>query len=252
MRWRSGVVLTQDNSKALIRSDEEDGRISIKVVGSLSNALLSTIRADFIKIHATIPHLPVQEFLVIREIDTLQATGREVPVEYFFLTQLERQGDREVSLPNLKGKYNPHTLLAGLETAEYNSEYNSDENDRLRQERSRMSRTFSPLKPLKPEPIEQKRSPNLFRTSLPLLFIFGVVTAIFAILADSIPGFKLTLILVAIVLVTALIIIVILLLNGTITTADFNRFLEGFWKSVPLLRPQDQRLPDQNDKSDTQ
>ena len=234
MRWRSGVVLTQDTSKALIRSDEEEGYISIKVVGSRANALLATIRADFTKIHATIPHLPVQEFLVIREIDNDRPTGREVPVEYFFLTQLERQGDREVSLPNLKGKYDPHTLLAGLVKPEYNAEYQNNEDDRLRQERSRMSRGFQPLKPLKLEP---KRSPSLFRMSLPFLLILGTVTAIFTILAFYIPLVKLPLILLAIVLIFALISIIILLVNGTLTPDHFNQFIEGFWKSLPLLRP---------------
>jgi internalin A len=169
MRWRSGAILNQDTCKALVRADEEDSFIAIKVQGNRGSALLSTIRADFTKIHATIPHLAVRQFLVIRELKDDKPTGREVPVDYNYLCDLDRRGIVECPLPNLKGEYNLRHLLEGVESLEWRL---ADLDDRL--DRSYQSRSSRPLKPLNQKP----QKPGLIKITGIMLGILCVVSAI--------------------------------------------------------------------------
>ena len=104
MRWRSGLVVTKNTAKVLIRADEEERLISIKVTGNRGDNLLDIIRTDFEKIHDTIRNLAVEEFLVVKEMVNDQLTGREVPVEYLYLCELERSDVETCKLPRLKGE----------------------------------------------------------------------------------------------------------------------------------------------------
>ncbi|NCQ76631.1 MAG: GTP-binding protein, partial [Microcystis aeruginosa W13-13] len=176
MRWRSGVVLTMDLNKALVRADEEDNYISIKAQGSRASALLAIIKTDFQKIHATIPNLAVQERLVIRELQGEKPTGVEVPVDYLYLIELDRQGSVEATLPGLRGKYNIRDILEGVESK---TEREGDLDER--EERSRKSRENRPIVPKTPE------TPNLLKPSLALLLVLAVVAFIFAVLANTVP-----------------------------------------------------------------
>ena len=227
MRWRSGAVLTLDHSKALVRADEEDNIISIKVQGSRASALLSTIRADFTKLHT---NLAVQEFLVIREVVNDQPTGREVPVDYTYLCDLEHQRTVEASLPRLKGTYNLRNLLEGVES-------HSQRQDNLddRRDRSRKTRSDRPLRPLDQPP----QRPSLVKTSVLMLIVLAVVAAIFAAIAHSVPGLNLVITVLAILVAFGGIGIFILKITGIIDDSTFQKTLDGFWKAVPFLKGKD-------------
>jgi internalin A len=236
MRWRSGVVLTQDLRKALVRADEEDNFIAIKVTGDRGSALLSTIRTDFNKIHATIPHLAVREFLVIREIQDNQPTGREVPIDYNYLCDLDRQGITEAPLPNLKGKYNLRSLLEGVESREARL---SDLDDRL--DRSSKSRRDRPLQTRK------KEKPGLLTVSAMMLIVLAVVSGIVVTIAHFVPGLNLILVLPAILLMSVIVILPALKVTGFITEDSFTKGLEGFFKALPILKGKDPEKPTDND-----
>ncbi len=228
MRWRSGVVLTMDLNKALVRADEEDNYISIKAQGSRANALLAIIRADFQKIHATIPNLAVQERLVIRELQGEKPTGVEVPVDYLHLIELDRQGRVEEPLPGLRGKYNIRDILEGVESK---TERARDLHER--EERGRKSRENRPISPKTPE------TPNLLKPSLALLLVLAVVAFIFAVLANTVPVVQFITSVLAIIFIFALIVIVGLLRTGKINETTFNQFLEGFWRSITIFKGQE-------------
>jgi internalin A len=228
MRWRSGVVLTQDLRKALVRADEEDNVIAIKVTGDRGSALLSTIRADFDKIHATIPHLAVREYLVIREIQDDKPTGREVPIDYNYLCDLDRQGISEAPLPNLKGKYNLRSLLEGIESRESRL---STLDDRL--EKGYKSRNSRPLKPRK------KEKPGLLINSAIMLIVLAVVSAIVVVIVHSVSGLSLVLVLPAILLMVAIVILPAMKISGFITEDGFIKGLDGFFKSIPIFKGRD-------------
>ena len=227
MRWRSGAVLTLDHSKALVRADEEDNIISIKVQGSRASALLSTIRTDFTKLHT---NLAVQEFLVIREVINDQPTGREVPVDYTYLCNLEHQRTVEASFPRLKGTYNLRNLLEGVES---HSQRQDNLDDRL--DRSRKTRLDRPLRPLPQSP----QRPGLVKTSVLMLIVLAVVAAIFAAIAHYIPGLNLLVIVTAILIAFAVGSIFILRTTGIIDNSTFQGTLDGFWKAVSLQKGQD-------------
>jgi internalin A len=237
MRWRSGVVLTQDLRKALVRADEEDNFIAIKVTGNRGSALLSTIRTDFDKIHDTIPHLAVREYLVIREIQDNKPTGREVPIDYNYLCDLDRQGITEAPLPNLKGKYNLRSLLEGVESREARL---SDLDDRL--DRSSKSRRDRPLQTRK------KDKPGLITVSAIMLVVIAVVSAIVVAIAHSVPGLNLIIVLPTILLMFSIVILVVLKITGFITEDGFMKGLEGFFKAIHILKGKDPEKPKDDTK----
>ena len=238
MLWRSGAVLTQDIAKALVRADDEDTFISIKVQGNRGNALLSTIRADFDKIHRTIPHLAVREYLVIREFDKGQYSDREVPVDYNYLCDLDRQRITEAPLPNLTGTYNLCDLLEGVESYDQRQ---SNLDDRL--DRSRNSRDSRKLRPLPKPP-----KPGLFKTSALMLTILAIVSGIFVAIVHFVPGLQLVLILIAILLAFSVVSIIILRVTGTITDETFSKSLEGFYSTLPILKGNDSESPSTPEK----
>jgi internalin A len=238
MLWRSGVVLTQDQCKALVRADGEDNFIAIKVQGNRGSALLATIRADFKKIHNTIPHLAVREYLVIRECKDGKPTGRELPVDYNYLCRLDQNGIVECILPKLEGKYNPRDILEGIESRKRRLD---DLPDRL--DRSRKSRESRPLKPQKNKP----RKTGLIKISGILLGILCVVSAIFVVVANSLLGANPFIVIPAILLAFAVVVIVTLRITGIITEDAFNKGLAGFFKAVPMLKGKEPENPEKDD-----
>ncbi|MFM6589711.1 MAG: leucine-rich repeat protein [Microcystis panniformis] len=237
MRWRSGVVLTMDLNKALVRADEEDNYISIKAQGSRASALLAIIKTDFDKIHDTIPNLAVQEKLVIRELQGEKPTGVEVPVDYLHLIELDHQGVVEAILPGLRGKYNIRDILEGVESKTERERYLNE-----REERSRKSRENRPMSPKTPE------TPNLLKPSLALLLVLAVVACIVAVFAHFVPDSKHITSVLTIIFIFALIVIVLLLWTGKINETTFNQFLEGFWRSITIFKGQEPK-PKNDDTS---
>ncbi|MBE9073874.1 COR domain-containing protein [Microcystis sp. LEGE 08355] len=240
MRWRSGVVLTMDLNKALVRADEEDNYISIKAQGSRASALLAIIKTDFDKIHATIPNLAVQEKLVIRELQGEKPTGVEVPVDYLHLIKLDRQGIVEATLPGLRGKYNIRDILEGVESK---TERARDLD--IKEERSRKSRENRPMSPKTPE------TPNLLKPSLALLLVFAVVACIVAVFAHFVPDSKHITSVLTIIFIFALIVIVLLLWTGKINETTFNQFLEGFWRSITIFKGQEPKTNNDDTPQET-
>ncbi|TRU95593.1 MAG: GTP-binding protein [Microcystis wesenbergii Mw_QC_B_20070930_S4] len=240
MRWRSGVVLTMDLNKALVRADEEDNYISIKAQGSRASALLAIIKTDFQKIHATIPNLAVQEKLVIRELQGEQPTGVEVPVDYLYLIELDRQGSVEEPLPGLRGKYNIRNILEGVESKTERERYLDE-----REERGRKSRENRPMSPKTPE------TPNLLKPSLALLLVFAVVACIVAVFAHFVPDSKHITSVLAIIFIFAFIVFVLLLLTGKINQTTFNQLLEGFWRSITIFKGQEPKTNNDDTSQET-
>lgn len=224
-RWRSGAVLTQDSNKALVRADEEDNRITIKVQGRSANTLLATIRGDFAKIHDKFSdNLAVQEKLVVTEQGN---TGREVPVDYNYLCELEDRDIKESLLPNLQGTYSISDLLAGVESSRQRKLGLAE-----RQNRSRKSRDGRPIKSLNQR---QDKAPSLLKPSLVLLLVLFVVAAIFAVIAHFIPAVNLVITVVGIIIVFPVLSIMALLVTGIIDRATLSRFFEGFWTAVSAI-----------------
>ncbi|MCA2630673.1 MULTISPECIES: COR domain-containing protein [unclassified Microcystis] len=240
MRWRSGVVLTMDLNKALVRADEEDNYISIKAQGSRASALLAIIRADFEKIHATIPNLAVQEKLVIRELQGEKPTGVEVPVDYLHLIELDRQGRVEEPLPGLRGKYNIRNILEGVESK---TERARDLD--IREERGRKSRENRPMSPKTPE------TPNLLKPSLALLLVLAVVACIVAVIAHFVPDSKHITSVLTIIFIFAFIVFVLLLLTGKINQTTFNQLFEVLSRFIPTFKGQEPKTNNDDTPQET-
>jgi internalin A len=240
MRWRSGVVLTMDLNRALVRADEEDNYISIKAQGSRASALLAIIRADFEKIHATIPNLAVQERLVIRELQGEKPTGVEVPVDYLHLIELDRQGRVEEPLPGLRGKYNIRNILEGVESK---TERARDLDKR--EERGRKSRENRPMSPKTPE------TPNLLKPSLALLLVLAVVACIVAVFAHFVPDSKHITSVLTIIVIFAFIVFVLLLLTGKINQTTFNQLFEVLSRFIPTFKGQEPKTNNDDTPQET-
>ncbi|GBL09934.1 Internalin-A [Microcystis aeruginosa Sj] len=240
MRWRSGVVLKMDLNRALVRADEEDNYISIKAQGSRASALLAIIRADFQKIHANIPNLAVQEKLVIRELQGGQPTGVEVPVDYLYLIELDRQGVVEATLPGLRGKYNIRDILEGVESKTERERYLDE-----REERGRKSRENRPMTSETPE------NPNLLKPSLPLLLVLAVVACIVAVIAHFVPDSKHITSVLTIIVIFAFIVFVLLLLTGKINQTTFNQLFEVLSRFIPTFKGQEPKTNNDDTPQET-
>ncbi|MCZ8066992.1 MAG: leucine-rich repeat domain-containing protein [Microcystis sp. LE17-20D] len=240
MRWRSGVVLTMDLNKALVRADEEDNYISIKAQGSRASALLAIIRADFDKIHDTIPNLAVQEKLVIRELQGEKPTGVEVPVDYLYLIELDHQGRVEEPLPGLRGKYNIRDILEGVESKTERERYLDE-----REERGRKSRENRPMSPKTPE------TPNLLKPSLALLLVLAVVACIVAVFAHFVPDSKHITSVLTIIFIFAFIVFVLLLLTGKINQTTFNQLFEVLSRFIPTFKGQEPKTNNDDTPQET-
>jgi len=226
MRWRSGVVLTMDLNKALVRADEEDNYISIKAQGSRASALLAIIKTDF--------------KLVIRELQGEKPTGVEVPVDYLHLIKLDHQGVVEAILPGLRGKYNIRNILEGVE-----SKTERARDIDIKEERSRKSRENRPMSPKTPE------TPNLLKPSLALLLVLAVVACIVAVIAHFVPDSKHITSVLTIIFIFAFIVFVLLLLTGKINQTTFNQLFEVLSRFIPTFKGQEPKTNNDDTPQET-
>ncbi len=113
--WRRGVVLERDGHRALVHADVEDRVIRVAVAGRTDDrrSMLDLIRADFERIHATLPKM--------RVVEQVPVPGHAgALVEYQLLVKLLRQG---VSTHHVNGadgliEIRVGTLLGEIESPE--------------------------------------------------------------------------------------------------------------------------------------
>jgi internalin A len=110
--WRRGVVLEPDGHPALVKADIEDRIISIAVAGRADErrTMLDLIRADFERIHETIPKLRVTERVPI-------ADHPGVLVDYQHLVRLSRMSERSFIPEGMDQHISVRALLGEIETA---------------------------------------------------------------------------------------------------------------------------------------
>jgi internalin A len=66
-RWRTGVILTFEGNRALVKADVQDKKVFISVSGTASGRrrLLAVIRSEFERIHRDIRNLQPQEMIPV-------------------------------------------------------------------------------------------------------------------------------------------------------------------------------------------
>ena len=108
--WRSGAVLIQDGSRALVKADREDKKIFIWVSGEQSTRrqLLGTIRSHFEHIHGTITGIEAEAMVTV--------PGSSIPVRYQHLRTLERNHVPTFIPDGLEKPVSVQALLEGVET----------------------------------------------------------------------------------------------------------------------------------------
>jgi len=111
--WRTGVVLTHENNKALIKADIEDKKIFIWVNGNQATrrVLLGIIRKEFKHIHSTIKGLDAKE----------KVPYKNVTIDYEHLLKLERMGETTIIPEGLEERVNVKELLNGVDNPEVKS-----------------------------------------------------------------------------------------------------------------------------------
>ena len=112
--WRNGVVLISDDgqNRALIKADTEDRKIFIHISGrpETRSLFLAIIRADFRKIHATIPKLNLKEVIPL-------PGHPDVTIDYADLLKLRERGITTYYYPKADAEINVNQLLDGLDLA---------------------------------------------------------------------------------------------------------------------------------------
>ncbi|MEE4358858.1 MAG: COR domain-containing protein [Desulfococcaceae bacterium] len=114
--WRNGTVLVSDDgrNRALVKADTEDRKILISVTGNPQSrrTFLAVIRADFRKIHATIPKISVREKVPVPK-------APHVVVDYQHLLRLEEKNMRYYLPEGLDEEIDVAELLNGVEPVEH-------------------------------------------------------------------------------------------------------------------------------------
>ena len=122
--WRSGVVLTYEGSRALVKSDREDKKIFIWIDGSKATQrqLLGIIRSHFDHIHGTITGIEVA--------GKVPLPGRpDVVLDYQDLLVLESVGKSTHFIPSLRTEVNVKQLLEGVEPMRSQQQQDPDNRD---------------------------------------------------------------------------------------------------------------------------
>jgi len=108
--WRTGMVLTMDENRALVKADREDALLTIRVSGAPRGrrGLLTAIRAQLRAIERTIPGLTGEEQVPV-------PGHPNVWVPYSHLLNLESAGKETVIPQGLVDEFRISELLDGIE-----------------------------------------------------------------------------------------------------------------------------------------
>jgi internalin A len=114
-RWRTGVMLRSGKNTALVRGDSVAMKVHIAINGPVPTRrdLLSVVRNDFAKIHASISRLGVKEMVPVPGLDV-------EPLAYDHLLAAEAVGDKDwpVVADGVRHKVMIAALLDGIEPKE--------------------------------------------------------------------------------------------------------------------------------------
>jgi internalin A len=126
--WRTGVVLTMDNNRALVKADREEALLTIRISGPARGrrGLLTAIRAELRAIERTIPGLTGEEQVPV-------PGHPNVWVPYSHLLNLESVGKEMVIPQGLVDEFRISKLLDGIE----------DKTDRARTRQREIERSTS-------------------------------------------------------------------------------------------------------------
>ena len=111
--WRTGVVLKNNNNKALVKADLEDRKIFISITGKEKTRweFLTVIRSHFNHIHDSIVKIEANEKVPLPE-------HKEIVLDYKDLLGLEEMGKLKHPIPKLKIEVDIKLLLDGIELPE--------------------------------------------------------------------------------------------------------------------------------------
>ncbi|MEI9865580.1 MAG: COR domain-containing protein, partial [Limisphaerales bacterium] len=113
LRWRTGVVLSRDGCRAVVRADVRERRVNIHIVGPERQRrdLLAIIREKFTEQHRDLKGLVVDE-----RVPVLGAAG--VTVSFRKLLSLEERGIDEYEPESMDHPLSVQELLNGVESLE--------------------------------------------------------------------------------------------------------------------------------------
>jgi internalin A len=110
LRWRSGMVLSKPSvfkAEARIRADREDQKITIDACGEEPRRLLSFIRETLKEIIEGFTDLPFEEMA--------QIPGTKEFWDYQWLVEMEKAGETEFFVPQIRKRIRVADMLDGVE-----------------------------------------------------------------------------------------------------------------------------------------
>ena len=233
--WRNGVVLTKGGNKALIKADKEDRKIFILISGNLSTRriLLESIRDQFDYIHHSIPGIEVEEKVPL-------PNRPEVLVDYKHLLDLEALGEQTFVPSGLRERIRVRDLLEGIET--------SMDREHRQEARRELGHWVEP--PPVPKPDHYHPTPWISGSFY--LLVFGVVTAILAIVSHVLPWYALPLVIIGALQSIGLVGAFQLMQDQRFSEENFVSLILEAYKQLPLLLgPKKKRLPPPTGDDDT-
>jgi internalin A len=221
--WRNGVVISKDGNRALVKADLEDRKIFIHVSGrpARQRVLMDVIRAEFERIHATIPQLIVAEKVPMPDEPS-------VMVDYDHLLNLLELGEITFVPEKSKRRYNVRALLEGIET---------DERRNGRRDRSPGSQERLIAKPVSPAPT----GASLWKVGAFLLTALVVCVGILTVAAYILPAATFPVVIIGTMLVLCLIFVFIALMTGKLSEGRAVILVEKTLGRLSLVRTSDRK-----------
>jgi internalin A len=223
--WRNGVVIGKDGNRALVKADLEDRKIFIHVSGrpARRRLMMDIIRAEFERIHATIPQLTVEEKVPMPD-------DPSVMVDYNHLLNLSELAEITFVPEKSKQRYNVRSLLEGIETDEHR-------NERREQLLEMPERLVN--KPAISAPIGA--SPAIWKVGVFLLTALVVCVGVLAAAAYVLPWAIFPVVIIGAVLVLCLIFVFIALMTGRLSEGKAVTLVDKTLGRLSLVRASDRK-----------
>lgn len=232
--WRTGVVLSSKDNKALVKADLEDKKVFIYINGKeqTRRTFLAIIRSNFDHIHQTISKIEAKEKVPLQE-------HREIVVDYNHLLVLEEKGYETFVPEGFEEEVSVKKLLNGIDT---------DQERRRKKELLKkghtVESTFIPTQPLTPAPVIIN---NPWISGSFYLTVFIVIIAATIIASNYISWLALPIVLIATLLAICVVGAFQLRNDNRFSDEGFLRLLMEAFKRLPLLKGKEpsMKLPEE-------
>ncbi|MCC5643842.1 leucine-rich repeat domain-containing protein [Nostoc sp. CHAB 5824] len=240
--WKSGVILSQDETKAEVIEYYDLREIKIKVTGMYKRDLMTRVTHELDRIHASYKRLKFNKMIpcncsTCKDSQNLQFYLFEVLRKYLADQQSQIQCQKSYQMVNVLGLIDDvmdkHQLIQEEEIRRGGDNYYINaEQVKIQKGSNLMSNQSQQKKPSKPEDVKLSFA---FRNGMFYLFVFVVVFCIIAFFGGSLPFHYLALAIIATAIFIILIGVLQLRQDNRLSEKSFVDLTKMVLEQLPLI-----------------